>query len=120
MYPLVLDLDGTTVLTDTLVETALRVLAEQPRRFAALLPAAFASRAGFKRKMAAAYPIDPATLVYNDAVLRLARQAKAEGRPVFLATAADQGLADALAAHDDGHSLRLLRCGHRCRHSRCR
>jgi len=99
MYPLVLDLDGTTVLTDTLVETALRVLAEQPRRFAALLPAAFASRAGFKRKMAAAYPIDPATLVYNDAVLRLARQAKAEGRPVFLATAADQGLADRVAAH---------------------
>ena len=38
MTPLVLDLDGTLVRSDTLVETALRLLAAHPVRFLALLP----------------------------------------------------------------------------------
>jgi 4-hydroxybenzoate polyprenyltransferase/phosphoserine phosphatase len=99
MLPLVLDLDGTTVLTDTLVETALRALAESPRAFFALLSGVFGPRAAFKRAVSAAHPIDPATLIYNEDVLDLARQAKAEGRPVFLVTAADQSVADLVAGH---------------------
>jgi len=99
MLPLVLDLDGTTVLTDTLIETALRALAESPRTFFSRLSRIFGPRAAFKRAMADAHAIDPATLIYNDAVLDLARQAKAEGRPVFLVTAADQAVADRVATH---------------------
>jgi 4-hydroxybenzoate polyprenyltransferase/phosphoserine phosphatase len=99
MLPLVLDLDGTTVLTDTLAETALRTLAESPRTFFYRLSRIFGPRAAFKRAMASAHAIDPASLIYNDAVLDLARQAKAEGRPVFLVTAADQAVADRVAEH---------------------
>jgi 4-hydroxybenzoate polyprenyltransferase/phosphoserine phosphatase len=99
MLPLVLDLDGTTVLTDTLVETALRSLADSPRALIAMVSQAFGPRAAFKRAMATAHPIDPATLIYNEAVLDLARTAKAEGRPVFLVTAADQSVADRVADH---------------------
>jgi 4-hydroxybenzoate polyprenyltransferase/phosphoserine phosphatase len=98
MIPLVLDLDGTTVLTDTLVENALRVLADSPLAFAALL-SRVASRAAFKRAVAAAHPLEPESLVYNEAILDLARQAKAEGRPVYLVTAADQAVADRVAAY---------------------
>jgi 4-hydroxybenzoate polyprenyltransferase len=112
MLPLVLDLDGTTVLTDTLVENALRVLADSPWRFAGMLPA-LASRARFKHVIAEAHALDPATLVYNEAVLDLARTARSEGRPVYLVTAADQAVADRVATHlglfdgvvaSDGHT----------------
>jgi 4-hydroxybenzoate polyprenyltransferase/phosphoserine phosphatase len=99
MVPLILDLDGTTVLTDTLVETALRVLAERPRAFAGAAIRAFASRAALKRAMAQAHPIDPQTLIYNQAVLELARRARAEGRRVYLVTAADRDVADRVALH---------------------
>jgi 4-hydroxybenzoate polyprenyltransferase/phosphoserine phosphatase len=113
MLPLVLDLDGTTVLTDTLVENALRVLADSPLAFAALLPHALASRARLKQAVARQHPLDPASLVYNEAVLDLARQARAEGRAVYLATAADKAVAECVAAHlglfdgvfaSDGHT----------------
>ena len=113
MFPLVLDLDGTTVLTDTLVENALRLLADSPLAFACLLPGALASRAKFKRAVARRQPLDPASLVYNDHVLALARRARAEGRPVYLVTAADQAVAETVAAHlglfdgvfaSDGHT----------------
>jgi 4-hydroxybenzoate polyprenyltransferase len=99
MIPLVLDLDGTTVLTDTLVENALRVLAEAPLAFLSLLPSVFGPRAALKRAIAAAHALDPRTLVYNESVLDLARQARADGRKVFLVTAADQSVADHVAAH---------------------
>jgi hypothetical protein len=55
MLPLVLDLDGTTVRTDTLVENGLRVLAESPWAFISLLPGALGSRAALKRAMARAH-----------------------------------------------------------------
>jgi len=99
MFPLVLDLDGTTVLTDTLVENALRLLADSPLAFAAILPRALASRAQFKQAVARSHPLDPASLVYNEDILALARQARAEGRPVYLVTAADAAVADAVASH---------------------
>ena len=43
--------------------------------------------------------IDVATLPYNDVLLSLLRSEKAAGRRLVLATAADRGLAEAVAAH---------------------
>ncbi len=102
MTPLVLDLDGTLVRSDTLVETALRLLATHPWRLAALLPGAFGDRAAFKRALAGAAPLDAASLPYNDDVLALAQAARDEGRPVFLATAADRHVALEVARHVGG------------------
>ena len=99
MIPLVLDLDGTTVRTDTLVETALRLLATRPLALLRGLPQALRDRASFKQTLAEAAPLDPATLVYDDQVLALARAARAAGGEVFLATAADRRVADAVSAH---------------------
>jgi len=99
MIPLVLDLDGTLVPTDTLVENLLRVLAERPLALVGALAAMLRNRAAFKHRLAEAVKLDPAGLVYNQDVLALARQARAEGRPVFLATAADRSIAEAVARH---------------------
>jgi len=97
--PLVLDLDGTLVRTDTLIEALLRLLAAHPLLFLSLLPSLLRSRAAFKRRIAEAARLDPATLIYNEDVLALARKARAAGRLVFLATASDRAVADAVAGH---------------------
>jgi 4-hydroxybenzoate polyprenyltransferase len=97
--PLALDLDGTVSRTDTLIEATLRLLAENPVQFLALLPALRAGPASLKHAVATALPLDPATLVYNEAVLDLGREARAERRPVYLVTAADRLVAEQVAAH---------------------
>jgi 4-hydroxybenzoate polyprenyltransferase/phosphoserine phosphatase len=99
MIPLVLDLDGTTVLTDTLIDNALRVLADSPLAFLRLLPRAFASRARFKQDVARLHALDPATLAYNPDILALAAEARADGRHIYLVTAADTAVAERVAAH---------------------
>jgi phosphoserine phosphatase len=97
--PLILDLDGTLLRTDTLVEQVLRLAASAPITLVAAGIALRHGRAAFKRRVAAAGALDPATLVYNDEILALAQQARAAGRAVYLVTAADQSVADAVATH---------------------
>lgn len=98
--PLVLDLDGTVSRTDTLVESILRLAARAPLTLLALLPLLLTTgRAAFKQRIAHAAHLDPASLVYNEDVLDLARTARAAGRPVVLVTAADGEVANAVAAH---------------------
>jgi 4-hydroxybenzoate polyprenyltransferase/phosphoserine phosphatase len=99
MIPLVLDLDGTLVRGDTLAEGALRLLATRPLVLVRLLGQAIRDRALFKQSVASAARLDPASLVFNDAILAHARAARAEGRAVVLATAADSEVAESVAAH---------------------
>jgi 4-hydroxybenzoate polyprenyltransferase/phosphoserine phosphatase len=99
VIPLILDLDGTLVRGDTLVESALRLLATRPLSLLLALPLALSDRAAFKRRIAQHAALDPASLTYDDSVLDLARQARADGRQVILATASDSRMADAVAAH---------------------
>ena len=99
--PLVLDLDGTLLRTDTLVEQTLRLAATDPLGLASAATALPHGRAAFKRRIAAAADIEPETLVYNEDILALARSAHAASRSVYLVTAADQRVADAIAAHLD-------------------
>ncbi len=97
--PLAVDLDGTLCATDTLLEQGLRLLAEKPWGLPGLVPTVFAGRAALKRRVAQSVALDPAALLYNEDVLALIDQARAAGRRVVLVTAADQGIADAVAAH---------------------
>jgi len=98
--PLVLDLDGTLVRTDTLAEAALRLAARNPFALLMLLLILVSSgRATFKRRLTQVQAVEPDSLVYNQDVLALADAARAEGRPVYLCTAADSGVAEAIAAH---------------------
>jgi len=96
--PLILDLDGTLCRTDTLVESLLRLAATHPLRGAACLLSLANGRAAFKARIAAGMRLDPATLIYNADVLALAHEARIEGRPVYLVTAADRRIAEDVAA----------------------
>ncbi len=113
MTPLVLDLDGTLVAGDTLAETALQLLATRPVALLRALAGGRAGRAVLKQRIARDAGLDPASLAYRGDMLALAGQARREGRHVVLATAADAGVAHAVAGHlalfdeviaSDGHT----------------
>ncbi len=82
-------------------ETLLCLLASRPWLVFALILAIPRGRAGFKAWLARHQGIDPGSLIYNDDVLALAHQARADGRPVLLVTGADQSIADSVAGHFD-------------------
>jgi 4-hydroxybenzoate polyprenyltransferase len=113
--PLCVDLDGTLVLTNLLVEGTIAVLTN--RRLVGQWPSVLASsRAGLKRKVAALAPLDVSLLPYNRPLLAHLQAQKAAGRMLVLATAADRGVAEAVAdflglfdeviASDGAHNLR--------------
>jgi 4-hydroxybenzoate polyprenyltransferase/phosphoserine phosphatase len=100
--PLCIDLDGTLIRTDLLHESLLALVRQDPRALLSLPYRLFGGRAAFKHAIADRVTIDATALPYNKAVLALIDQARTDGRPVVLATAAAPQLADAVAAHLGG------------------
>lgn len=98
--PLVVDLDGTLVRTDTLIECCVAALSHPVRLVRALL-ALCRGRAAFKAALAEIAPPDPALLPYNRELLAFLRDEQKRGRPLILATAADRSIAVAVAQHLD-------------------
>ncbi len=98
--PLCVDLDGTLIQTDLLIEGTFAVITN--RRLVGKWPRMLAtSRAGLKRNVAALAPLDVSILPYNRTLLAYLREQKAAGRKLVLATAADQHVAQAVADHLD-------------------
>ncbi len=96
---LCVDLDGTLVKSDTLYDSALAVARHHP---AALLkfPGWLAQgKAALKRHLASTIQLDVAHLPYNHELLQYLEQQRSTGRPIYLATAADAGTAERIAAH---------------------
>ncbi len=92
------DLDGTLVRTDTLVEGLLRLLRD-PRNWAPLPGWLLRGRAALKRHVAARAPVDPTTLPYERSLIEYLEAQRASGRRLVLATAADRDIADRVNAH---------------------
>lgn len=97
--PLIVDLDGTLVRTDTLVESAVSVATRAPLRFAALLPGLLKGRAAFKHALADAARLDCTTLPYDTDILAFIEKRQAGGGQVWLVTAADARIAHGVADH---------------------
>lgn len=93
--PLAVDLDGTLVARDTMIDLSLAALAS----FDLLFPfALLRGRPYFKRRLASRYKIDLDRLRWVDGALETVRRAKADGREVWLVTAASELLAERVAA----------------------
>ena len=88
--PLVVDVDGTLVSGDLLVEGAARLLASSPLSLFVLPFRLAEGRAALKRSIARVAPLPPETLMLNPAVLDEIATAKAAGREVWLASASDE------------------------------
>jgi 4-hydroxybenzoate polyprenyltransferase/phosphoserine phosphatase len=99
--PLVVDLDGTLIRSDLLVESAFAYLAHHPSGIGKLLAALLRGKAALKAHIAAVTEIDAAHLPYDPRVLELIGEARAAGRPVYLASASNERYVGAVAAHLD-------------------
>jgi 4-hydroxybenzoate polyprenyltransferase/phosphoserine phosphatase len=97
--PLVIDLDGTLLHTDTLHESALLLLRNQPN-LAVLLPFwLLGGKASLKQTLAAHVQLNVESLPYNHALIDYLRLQKKQGRTLVLCTATDKRIADAIALH---------------------
>ncbi|MCK1425798.1 UbiA family prenyltransferase [Bradyrhizobium sp. 87] len=97
--PLIVDLDGSLLLTDSLYESFLNVLPLGFQANFAAVRALASGKAALKHHLAQSSELDYATLPYNTRVLDQIQAAKAQGRKVYLATAADAKHAKAIADH---------------------
>lgn len=97
--PMVVDLDGTLIYSDLLWESLLLFLRQQFWH-AWLLPLwLLKGKAGFKQALAARVTLNPATLPYDQGLLRELAQLRTQGRQIVLATGAERRFAEAVAAH---------------------
>lgn len=102
MLPLAIDLDGTLIHVDSLHESLLGAIKREPKNFLSSIGAFRDGKAAFKRWVAdVSDPINAASLPYNEDLLTYLKEQKAKGRRIGLFTAADQSIADAIAAHLD-------------------
>lgn len=97
--PLIVDLDGTLLRSDLLVETGMAFIRHHPLQFYKMAGWLAQSKTVLKTNLALATELDVNTLPYNPAVLNLIKQAKNENRPVVLATASHYTLAEKIAEH---------------------
>ena len=97
--PLVVDLDGTLIRTDLLVESLFAYLGADPFRFLSLATALRSGKAQFKAEIARRVAIDPVHLPYDERVLSLIRDARDNGGRVFLASASNERYVRDVAEH---------------------
>lgn len=97
--PLCVDLDGTLLRSDLLLESTLALLARRPWLAFALPWWLLRGKAHLKQAIARRASVDPATLPYDPRVLEALEAAGREGRRRVLCTASDRALAAPVAAH---------------------
>lgn len=96
--PLVVDMDGTLLKVDTLFELFVVGLVTTPLRTLLSLFALRSGIAAFKRALSSIAKLDVETLPVRDDLLAYLKHESATGREIHLATAADRGIAEAVAA----------------------
>lgn len=96
---LVVDLDGTLIKTDLLVETSLALLKRDPSSLPLLAVWLARGKANLKEQIAKRAEIDAVSLPYNREFLDFLRAEHAAGRKIWLATASHRKLAEQVAAH---------------------
>jgi len=98
--PLCVDLDGTLIRSDLLLESLLLLLKRNPLYlFAAVLWLFRRGKAGLKEQIAARVTLNPAALPYNTELLAWIQTERDSGREVWLCTAANERLATQVAQH---------------------
>lgn len=96
---MVVDLDGTLVLGDTLDESLAGALKRSPHLVFLLPFWLLRGRAYFKQQLASYCVPDPSSLPYHPELLDFIKQQRARGREIVLATAADRGVAESVARY---------------------
>ncbi len=96
---LCVDLDGTLVQTDTLVESILAYLRIRPWRIVQLIGWLFLGKARFKQELGRAVSLQADSLPYSRQLLEYIGNEAKKGRKILLVTAADSSIAMPVAKH---------------------
>lgn len=97
--PLCVDLDGSVVRTDLLLESLLLLLKRNPLYLLRMLLWLARGRAVLKAEIARRVQLDPAALPYNTELLAWLRRERAQGRQLWLCTGANERLANSVAQY---------------------
>jgi len=97
--PLVVDLDGTLVRSDLLIEVAFSEITSRPQSLLDIVAALLRGKAALKHQLAQSADFDPSTLPYDEEVLAFLRGALSEGRTLYLASASNERLVESVARH---------------------
>ena len=97
--PLCVDLDGTLVKSDTLVDSLLVLARTHPAGLFALPGRLLRGKAAFKEFVTSRVSLDVAHLPYNRNLLQFLHEERARGRALYLVTGADIALAQRVATH---------------------
>ncbi len=97
--PLAVDLDGTLVQTDVLLEAVFLLLKENVLNFFLLFAWLFKGKAYFKQQIADRVNIDASLLPYNAPLLKFLQEEKSRNRTLILATATNIKFAKQIAKH---------------------
>jgi 4-hydroxybenzoate polyprenyltransferase len=96
---LCVDLDGTLVKSDTLVDSVLALARQHPAQLRKVPGWIAEGKAAFKRHVTSAVALDVEHLPYNLLLLEWLRTEAGRGRQIYLATAADMRLAQRVAEY---------------------
>jgi 4-hydroxybenzoate polyprenyltransferase len=97
--PIAVDLDGTLIRSDLLVESVSLFLIQHPFQFFKLLLWLIQGKSKLKAELASRVQLDASTLPYNTDVLDWLRAEKTASRRLVLATASHRLLAEQVAQH---------------------
>jgi len=97
--PLCVDLDGTLVKSDTLVDSLLVLLRTRPALVLKLPGHLLHGKAAFKAFVTESVSLDITHLPYNRTLLQFLQREHGRGRAIYLATGADVALARRVAGH---------------------
>ena len=95
--PLIVDLDGTLVKTDTLLESMVKLLIKNPLYLFCLPLWVLAGRVYFKKKIAEKVKLNIKFMPFNSVFVDFLRSEKKKGRKIVLATGAHQSIANEVA-----------------------
>jgi 4-hydroxybenzoate polyprenyltransferase/phosphoserine phosphatase len=99
LRPLCVDLDGTLVKSDTLIDSLLVALRTHPVVLLKLAGRLVQGKAAFKALLSSSVTLDVAHLPYNRQLLHFLKQERERGRTIYLATGADYAIAKRVADH---------------------
>jgi 4-hydroxybenzoate polyprenyltransferase/phosphoserine phosphatase len=99
--PLVVDLDGTLIHTDLLVESFLALIKQNPLYIFAVLFWSLKGKAHLKRQISRRADLDVSVLPYHQELLGYLKEQRTRGRRIILATGTDEQIARQVADHLD-------------------
>ncbi|MET0535093.1 MAG: hypothetical protein ABW171_12780, partial [Steroidobacter sp.] len=97
--PLCVDLDGTLISSDLLLESVLQLVKSQPWCVVLFPTWVLRGRAAFKAEVAARTRLNLRTLPYHAKFIAWLEQERRWGRTIWLCTAADESIASDIASH---------------------